>query len=551
VATARTSPFFRSIVQIWLPLFLIIAFATIWLWPSEDFARFYRVVATFPIVGLATLLLLTWWFFLTNVRWPTRLYVPVLLLIVFVFSIRTVDFTGDMMPIFSFRWQSNPAAELAAYHQSQQTEVAQSADDKEPPVPPDDPSDYPEYRNRTRDGVAFGPALARDWKTKPPRKIWEHECGGGYAGFAVAGDNAVTTEQWDNENEAVVCYDANTGKLRWHYQYPAHFRDPRAEGPMATPTLVDGEVYSLGGTGQLVCLQLASGKLKWQVDILEGNKNLAWGMSGSPLVYDDVVVVSPGDQVGSQEGRSVIAYNRKTGKKVWGAGNVKGGYSSPMLATLGRVRQILVFEGSRVAAYSPSGAGELWSLPWPAPNDINVAQPVILADDRIFITSGYASRCGIVRVLKEHDQLASKPELGLACGPCAATYLAEQKVTLKPEEEWHNSAMRCRFCSPVLYNGMIYGLNEGTLECINPKDGRRVWRGGRYLQGQLLRCDDLLLIMAESGELALVQAARAESKEVGRIKVLPGDKNWNCPCLAHGRAYIRNHMKMACYDLRE
>jgi outer membrane protein assembly factor BamB len=552
MSTDKPPALLRSILQIWLPLILIVALAAVWLWPAEDFDRFHRVAYfTFPIVGLALLLLLAWWFFLSEASWSVRLTLPLLVALSAVAAIRKVDFTGDMVPIFLFRWESNPAAELAAYRQSQSEVPVAQTDAPEPPLPEDDPSDYPEYRNRARDGVARGPALARDWSAKPPRKLWEHQCGGGYAGFAVAGNDAVTIEQWDKDNEAVVCYDAATGTMRWHYQYPGHFWDARAEGPMATPTLVGGDVYSLGGTGQLVCLRRATGKLKWQVDVLADNKNLTWGMSGSPLVYDDVVVVSPGEQTGSSQGRSAIAYNRKTGARVWGVGNARGGYSSPMLAYTGRVRQVIVLEGARLVGYSPVGAGELWSIPWESQNGINVAQPLLLQNDRIFVSSGYPGRCEMVRLAKQDSQLKPDPAIGIGCGSCLALYQAEQSVKLKPEKEWQNAALRCRFCSPVLHEGLIYGLDEGTLSCLNPQDGRRVWRGGRYRQGQLLRCDDLLLIMSELGELALVHAAGDKSRELGRLKVLPGDKNWNCPCLAGGKAYIRNHEVMACYDLRE
>src|SRR5262249_12814847 len=137
---------------------------------------------------------------------------------------------------------------------------------------------------------------------------------------------------------------------------------------------------------------------------------------------------------------------------------------------------------------------------------------------------------------------------------CSLVQLDKQGDKLNPTEEWHNSSLRCRFCSPVLYNGLIYGLDEGTLVCLDPAKGQRVWRGDRkyrYGQGQLLRCDDLLLILSEGGELALVQAAGDKTRELGRIPALTGAKTWNCPCLAGGKAYLRNNEEMACYDLRD
>jgi outer membrane protein assembly factor BamB len=524
------------------------ALTAVWAWPSDDFDRFHRVAFfTFPIVGLAVLLVGLWWLGLSGVRWPVRLVVPLLIVVAAVASIRKVDFSGDMIPLVRFRWNPAPADVLEAYRQSQSS-GAEAVAIVETTVA-DDPTDYPEYRNRARDGVAHGPALARDWNAKPPRLLWKHPCGGGYAGIAVAGNSAVTIEQ-RREEEAIVCYDTATGRERWVYSYPAHFFDVRAEGPMATPTLAGADVYSLGGTGRLVCLSLSTGELKWELDALAGNSNLNWGMSGSPLVYDDVVVVSPGEQR-NEAGRGVVAYDRKTGKKVWGAGSSKGGYSSPMLVTADGVRQVVVFEGKRLAGYDAAGAGELWSVPWEAQTDINVAQPLVVGDGRLFVTSGYAARCGVVHLVGHADDRKTDSAIALCCGSAAADFLGGHSGTMTAEEEWHNAALRCRFCSPVLYDKLVYGLDEGILECLDPAKGKRIWRGGRYGQGQLLRCDDLLLILSEAGELALVQAAADKSHELGRLKVLPGEKTWNCPTLAGGKAYIRNHLEMACYDLRE
>src|SRR5262249_25508405 len=152
---------------------------------------------------------------------------------------------------------------------------------------------------------------------------------------------AVTIEQ-RRDNEAVVCYDTATGQELWASTYPDDFSEPMGgEGPRATPTIAGGDVYSLGARGKLVCLDARTGKRKWEVDILQDKQkeNLQWGMAGSPLVYDDVVVVSPGVQKGAPPGRELVAYGRATGEEVWHQGDHQAGYSSPMLVTLAGRRQ--------------------------------------------------------------------------------------------------------------------------------------------------------------------------------------------------------------------
>jgi outer membrane protein assembly factor BamB len=419
---------------------------------------------------------------------------------------------------------------LESYRQSHRA----AAPDALPPAGETTPDDYPGYRNRDRDGVVRGPALARDWAAKPPREVWRKPCGAGFSGFAVAAGRALTAEQRGGD-EAVVCYDAATGNELWSHSYPARFYDARGgEGPMATPTLDRGLVYSLGGTGRLVCLDLATGELKWGKDLLGPGENLTWGMAGSPLVYDDVVVVNPGGQNGRGEGRAVMAFDRKTGASVWGAGSTQAGYAAPALATLDGMRQVVIFDGQEVAGYDAKGKagkkGKLWSLPWQTQMGINVAQPLVLSEGRLFVTSGYGVGCGAVAVSRE-----SKPEVH--------NWHAEQTA--------HAITMQGKFASPVEYKGLVYGLSEGTLTCVNPTSLKRVWKGPRYGHGQLLRCDDLLLVLSESGDLALVSAAAESSRELGRVKALAGDKTWNPPCLAGGKAYVRNHVEMACYDLHE
>src|SRR5262249_23001438 len=158
------------------------------------------------------------------------------------------------------------------------------------------------------------------------------------------GNVAVTVEQ-RRDREAVVAYDTTTGGERWVHDYPAHFSERLGgDGPRATPTIASGKVFSLGATGQLVCLELSSGELRWQVHIVEGNGNLIWARRGPPLLHDQLVVVNPGPQRSAAAGRAVVAYDRATGRQVWSAGNTKAGYSSPMLTTLAGRRQLLLLD---------------------------------------------------------------------------------------------------------------------------------------------------------------------------------------------------------------
>ena len=404
------------------------------------------------------------------------------------------------------------------------------------------PGDWPGYRGADRDGVATGTAIARDWSKTPPKEIWRQPVGGGYASFAVANGFLVTIEQ-RRDREVVVCYEAATGKEVWATGWETRFEERLGgPGPRATPTIANGDAFALGAKGRLVCLNGADGKEKWAVETLENNANIAWAMSGSPLVVDDLVIVNPGAQTEEARGKAVRAYGRTSGQPVWEAGSHKAGYASPQLATLGGVKQVLIFDADGLGGYDLAKGTELWRFPWPTYMGINVAQPIVVDDKTVFIASDYSGEaCGgaLVRVTQAGGKWA-----------------AEQVWRTK------NKVMRCKFHSPVRRatpeGDSVFGLDDpGRLECVDLKTGKSLWKDERapkrdeaYGQGQLLRCDDRIVVLTEFGELVLVEATPAAFKELGRIRALTkGPKTWNPPAMAHGRVYVRNEEEMACYDL--
>ena len=335
---------------------------------------------------------------------------------------------------------------------------------------------------------------------------------------------AITIEQREGD-EAVVCYNADTGTERWVYSYPADFTEPLGgPGPRATPTIYEGDVYSLGAKGRLARIDGVTGKEKWHVEILEGNGNIMWAMSGSPLVFGDVVVVNPVVQKDNESLRALVAYDRKTGERVWGSGNTRAGYASPMLATLAGVEQILLFDGVEIAGYAAKDGTKLWSLPWKTHQDINVAQPLVFDGDRVFVSSGYGVGCAMLHITKSGDAWSVK-------------------------ELWRNTLLRLKMSSPLAYQGHIYGQDDGFLVCLDADTGARKWKGKRYGHGQILLSGDLIVVLAENGKLALVEATPQAFREVASIQAIAG-RTWNYPALARGRVYVRNDIEMAAYELK-
>jgi outer membrane protein assembly factor BamB len=357
---------------------------------------------------------------------------------------------------------------------------------------------------------------------------WQHPIGGGHAGIAVAGQVAITIEQ-RGEHEAVVAYNVETGKPVWVHQYPAgfHHSEPMGgDGPRTTPTIVDGLVYTLGAQGHLHCIEAASCKVKWQQNILEdaGAKNLEWGMSGTPLVVGDKVIVNPGIDQEKKTQQAVIAYDRMTGKKAWSAGSDMASYSSMMKANLAGVDQLLLFDAAGLKGLDPSSGKQLWLYPWKSSFDMNCAQPITLGTDQVYISSQVANGGAMLKLSREGD-------------------------AWKATELWKNKYLGINFSNAVLHEGHLYGLSNGYLTCLDAKTGERKWKARQtYGNGQILIAGEVLVITAEDGFVALVDAKPELFSELRRIPIFKG-RTWNVPAIARGRLYLRNHQEMACLKL--
>jgi len=378
------------------------------------------------------------------------------------------------------------------------------------------------FRGPERDGRYTETAIVTAWPPEGLVPAWKEPVGGGYASFAIARGRAFTIEQ-RSAAEVVAAYDVETGRELWTSSWSALFSEILGgDGPRATPVWADGLVYALGGTGELRCLEEETGDVVWRTNILEdhGATNLPWGMAASPLVVDDTVVVLPG----GPNGHSVAAYDRRTGRVAWTALDDKQAYTAPMLATLGGVRQIVIFSGTRLLGLATDGSRVLWQHPWSTYMEINAAQPVVISDDRIFVSSGYGVGAAVLELT-----------------PAGETFAVR--------EVWRNIRMKNQFAGSVLRDGFLYGLDEAILACVDAATGDLKWKGGRYGYGQVVLAGDHLIVLAENGDLALVRATPERHVEIARFPALEG-KTWNYPALSEGWLLVRNLQEMAAFDLR-
>jgi outer membrane protein assembly factor BamB len=432
------------------------------------------------------------------------------------------------------------AADIAAHRQAQRVEAPETpvappvSTPVTPPVAPAAPPvpDSPavpaaaetavwtDFRGARRDGHYTAGPIRTDWTTLQP--LWRQPAGAGYASFVVAGGRAFTIEQ-RGYDEVAAAYDIQTGRELWTNAWSALFQESMGgPGPRATPTWHDGRLYVLGATGEFRALDAATGRTLWRTDILAdtGADNLQWGMAAAPLVVDNTVVVLPG----GDNGQSVVAYDRQSGTRVWGALDDPASYSSPMLVTLAGIRQIVTFTATRLVGLSPENGRLLWEFPWKTQNGVSASQPLIAGPDRVFVSSGYGADAAMLQ---------------LAAG-------ADGQLTAR--EIWRTNRLNNVFTSSVLHDGFIYGLDEAILTCLDASTGELKWKGGRYGYGQVLLASGHLIVLTEEGELALVRADPNAHQEITRFPAIDG-KTWNHPAMSDGILLIRNIEEMAAFDL--
>ena len=291
--------------------------------------------------------LLVWWTFFSGWSWRVRLGAlgaGCAAVVAFYNLFRLDRFDGDMVPTRIVPiWQPNAdqaAREFIASIPTKNPASVTDADSKSVAVPlVASDGDWPGYRGSNRMGVVREATLRTDWSARPPKELWKHPVGKAWSSFAVIGDMAFTQEQ-RGESEAVVAYRLASGEQVWSHLDPVKLSASDAQGgsgPRATPQFDNGLLYTQGATGLLNCLDAATGRRVWSTDILKDAgtagapvPNLGWGTAGSPLLVDQFVIVVPG----GKDEKSVVAYDKQTGQRVWSGGSRIASYGSPRVETL-------------------------------------------------------------------------------------------------------------------------------------------------------------------------------------------------------------------------
>jgi outer membrane protein assembly factor BamB len=379
-------------------------------------------------------------------------------------------------------------------------------------------ADWPQYQGPDRNCISPETGINKDWKARPPKMLWRLPLGdNGYAGPSAAGGKVFIIDH-AGDQDIVRALKLDTGEEIWRFAYTDTDRDNYGFA-RSTPAFSDGRLYTLSRMGWVHCLNAETGEKLWVKNLVRdfNGKRPQWDYSMSPVVDGDRLILSPGGA-----GGSLLVLNKVTGEKLFSGGSDDiPGYSTPTWTVLNGKKQYLVFTGVSLVSHDADTGAMLWRYPWKTDWDVNAATPIVM-EDTVFICSGYKRGCALLKF--SADQVS---------------------------EVWSNKEFQPHFNTPVLVNGLLYGITDpGDMVCLDPKTGRCLWRQRGFEKGGVVYVDGTIIgINGKAGDVVMVEATPDRYKELGRIVPL-GGQSWTAPIIADGKLIVRNRKEMACLDLR-
>ncbi len=420
--------------------------------------------------------------------------------------------------------------------------------------------DWPEWRGPRRDGVWREKGIVE----KLPGSLsyrWRRKVGAGYAGPAVAQGRVYVADRVLEEGvknpddpfartavkgkERLLCLKEESGDILWTHEYPCQYSISYPSGPRATPTVRDGRVYHLGAMGNLFCLDAATGKVLWSKDYRKdyGTEMNVWGMSAAPLVDGEKVVLL----AGGLGGAGVIALDRKDGKEIWRALDLKDpGYCPPSIIEEGGARQLIIWTPYHLNSLDPETGKIYWQEPFKLNSNLSIPTPVHDREKGLLLVTSFYNGSTMMRLDR------AKPE-------------AKRIWRGKSESEKETDGLHAILCTPIVRDGYIYGVcSYGQLRCLEAETGKRVWEtleatgSGRWWNAFIVPHEDRYFIANEQGDLIIAHLSPQGYKEVSRARLIapttgPVQRRekvvWSHPAFANRCVYARNDEEIVCADL--
>jgi outer membrane protein assembly factor BamB len=413
--------------------------------------------------------------------------------------------------------------------------------------------DWPQWRGPTRDGVWHETGLIDAFPSAQLAWKWSAPIGSGYSGPTVSrGRVYVMDRQTEPEEvERVLCFDEPSGRPLWVHSYACAYAGiSYTAGPRASVTLDQGRAFALGSTGQMHCLNAATGQVQWHRDLNREYRIRMpeWGIAAAPLVVADLVIL----HIGGRDGACVVALEKGSGQERWRALDDRASYSAPIVTRQAGEQVVIVWNGDALTGLAPTTGKVLWRIEFP-PGKMPIGVPTpVVEGNRVFVSSFYDGSLMV--------------ELGGP--PLTATKLWSQRGS----SERNTKALHCMISTPLMMDGHVFGVDSyGELRCLRADTGERVWENqtatprARWSNIHMVRQDDdtvrqddRIWMFNERGELIITQLSSAGFEEISRAKFIEpttdqldqrGGVCWSHPAFANKHVFARNDKQLVCASL--
>jgi outer membrane protein assembly factor BamB len=383
--------------------------------------------------------------------------------------------------------------------------------------------DWPQWRGPKRDGMSTERGLLKTWPAGGPPVAWRTAgAGTGYSSFSAAHGRLYTLGARGGM-EYLMAFDAATGKKVWEIVHGRQFGNDRGDGPRSTPTVDGDRLYTFGASGDMSVVDAASGKVFWKTNLLEkfGGSNIRWGLSESPLVLSDRILVAPGGS-----GASIVALSKTDGSVLWKSLSDEPGYSSAVLHEAGGIRQAIYFTGERALGIDVQSGKLLWSYDRVANRTANIATPIVRGN-HVFLSSGYSTGAALLELTPGQNSVAAR-------------------------EVYFTRDMRNHHATSLLIGDYLYGFSDAILLAMKFDTGQVAWRDRTVGKGSMVFADGRIYLYSEQGVVGLAEPDPAGYKEQGRFQIKPGSlPTWSHPIVANGKLFIREQDNIYAFDVRQ
>ena len=380
---------------------------------------------------------------------------------------------------------------------------------------------WSQWLGNGRDGISRQDTWSPKWPESGLPVLWKQQIGIGFSSVSIVNGQLYTMGHIDG-TEYVWCFSAGNGKKVWSHAYESPLVDNLYEGgPGSTPTVDKDRLYTLGKGGQMHCLKRHTGEVIWVKQLQEefGVDLPEWGFNTSIFVHGNMLLV---------QGGRVGAFDKTTGRKIWQTERHKPGYGSATVFSHQGKELVATLDCDGLRIVQASDGVQIDFVEWPSPYRTNATTPIVRGD-LIYISSGYNKGCGLFQ-LKDG----------------------------KLNKIYANKEMRNHFNNSILLGDYLYGFDGDThlgravsLTCTELATGKVMWKQRGYGCGSLIAANNHLVVLSETGNLALVAASPKGFEEVARSELLTG-RCWSIPVIVSNRVYARNAAgDLVCAQLPE